>query len=105
GAIAQCPIHLNQSIFRIVEVAVVTVVRRISNYIIGGWPTQAVFWFEWGSSTAGHNLPAARSRLLAIHSHSISTRPSLPVAYWRELLHSQSSAHSHKPRFTGLRWI
>ncbi len=46
-----------------------------------GWPTQAVFWLEWGSSTAGHNLPAARSRFLAVHSHSISTLPSHPVAY------------------------
>src|SRR6266571_5072417 len=70
-----------------------------------GWPTQAVFWLEWGSSTAGHNLPAARSRFLAVHSHSISTLPSRPVAYRRKLLHSQSSARSHNPRFTGLRWI
>jgi len=46
-----------------------------------GWPTQAVFWLEWGSSTAGHNLPAARSRFLAVRSHSISTLPSHPVAY------------------------
>ena len=28
-------------------------------------------------------MPAARSRFLAVHSHSISTRPSQPVAYWR----------------------
>src|SRR5208337_4258960 len=68
-----------------------------------GWPTQAVFWLEWGSSFAGQSLPAARSRLLATHSHSISTRPSHPVAYCRKLLHSQSSARSHNPRFTGLR--
>ena len=27
----------------------------------GGWPTQAWFWLEWGSSTAA-SLPAARSR-------------------------------------------
>jgi catechol 2,3-dioxygenase-like lactoylglutathione lyase family enzyme len=25
-----------------------------------GWPTQARFWFEWGSSTDGRSLPAAR---------------------------------------------
>src|ERR1039458_2925962 len=23
----------------------------------GGWPTQARFWLEWGSSTAGQSLP------------------------------------------------
>jgi hypothetical protein len=36
------------------------------------WPTQAVFWLEWGSSTAGQSPPAARSRFFAAHSHSIS---------------------------------
>jgi len=24
-----------------------------------GWPTQARFWLEWGSSTAGQSVPAA----------------------------------------------
>src|SRR5205807_7918824 len=43
-----------------------------------GWPTQARFWLEWGSSTAGQTLPAARSRFRAVHSDSISTRPSQP---------------------------
>jgi hypothetical protein len=47
---------------------------------IGGWPTQARLWLEWGSSTAAHNRPAARSRFRAVHSDSISTRPSHPVA-------------------------
>src|SRR5437773_9892722 len=70
-----------------------------------GWPTQAVFWLEWGSSTAGHNLPAARSRVLAVHAHSISTLPSHPVASSRKLLHSPSSARSHHPLFTVLRWL
>ena len=46
----------------------------------GRWPTQAVFWLEWGSSTAGHIFPAARSRFRAVHSDSISTRPAQPVA-------------------------
>jgi PD-(D/E)XK nuclease superfamily protein len=46
----------------------------------GGWPTQARFWLEWGSSTAEQSLPAARSRFRAVHSDSISTRPSQPVA-------------------------
>jgi hypothetical protein len=46
----------------------------------GGWPTQAVLWLEWGSSTAGHNFRAARSRFRAVHSDSISTRPSPPAA-------------------------
>jgi hypothetical protein len=46
----------------------------------GGWPIQARFWLEWGSSTAGQSLPAARSRFRAVHSDSISTRPSQPVA-------------------------
>jgi len=58
----------------------------------GRWPIQAVFWLEWGSFTAGHNVPAALSRFLAAYSHSISTVPAQPVAYWRKLLHSQSSA-------------
>ena len=44
-----------------------------------GGPTQARFWLEWGNSTAGQSLPAARSRLRAVHSDSISTRPSSPV--------------------------
>jgi len=69
----------------------------------GGWPTQALFWLEWGSSTAERGFPAARSRARAVESHSISTRPAQPVAYWRKLLHSQSSGRSHKPLFTWLR--
>jgi hypothetical protein len=28
---------------------------------VDGWPTQARFWLEWGSSTAGQSFPAARS--------------------------------------------
>lgn len=73
--------------------------------IRGGWPTQARFRLEWGSSKAGPSRPAARSRFLAFHSDSISTRPSDPVAYCRKLLHShsQSSAALHNRRFTGLR--
>jgi hypothetical protein len=42
---------------------------------VGWWPIQAWFWLEWGSSTAGQSLPAARSRFRAVHSDSISTRP------------------------------
>ena len=38
---------------------------------LGGWPTQALCWLEWGSSTAGHSRSAARSRFLAVHSDSI----------------------------------
>jgi len=48
--------------------------------LMGRWPTQARFWLEWGSSIFGHNRPAARSRLFAVHCDSISTRPSHPVA-------------------------
>src|SRR5208337_4280311 len=70
--------------------------------LLGRWPTQAVLWLEWGFA-AGPSLPAALSRLRAVHSHSISTLPAQPVAYWRKLLHSQSSARSHSPRLTGLR--
>ncbi|MGA9644284.1 MAG: hypothetical protein WBQ72_23000, partial [Terriglobales bacterium] len=40
---------------------------------LGGWAVQALCRLEWGSSTAGRSVPAARSRLLAVHSHSIST--------------------------------
>jgi hypothetical protein len=43
----------------------------------GWWPIQAWLWLEWGSSTAGQSLPAARSRFRAVHSDSISTRPSV----------------------------
>jgi hypothetical protein len=46
----------------------------------GGWPIQARFWLEWGSSIAGQSLPAARSRFRAVHSDSISIRPREPVA-------------------------
>jgi hypothetical protein len=74
-----------------------------------GCPTQARFWLEWGSSlvnngssTDGHSFPAALSRLRAVHSHSISTRPSHPVAHGRKLLSNQSSGRAHNPRFTGL---
>jgi hypothetical protein len=60
------------------------VVLNSGNYdfaeIVGRWPTQARFWLEWGSSTAGQSLPAARSRFRAVHSDSISTRSSQPVA-------------------------
>jgi hypothetical protein len=45
-----------------------------------GWLIQARFWLEWGSSTLGQSFPAARSRRRAVHSDSISTRPSAPVA-------------------------
>jgi hypothetical protein len=45
-----------------------------------GCPIQARFWLEWGSSMAGGSLLSARSRFLAVHSDSISTRPSQPVA-------------------------
>ena len=45
-----------------------------------GCPTQALFWLEWDSSTSGLSRPAACSRFLAVHSDSISTRPSSPVA-------------------------
>src|SRR5438477_2431576 len=31
-----------------------------------GWPIQARFWLEWGSSTAGQSLPVARSRFRAV---------------------------------------
>ena len=48
--------------------------------LCGGLPTQAFLWLEWGSSTAGHNFPAARSRFRTVHSDSISTRPSPLVA-------------------------
>jgi hypothetical protein len=44
---------------------------------VGWWPIQAWFWLEWGSSTAGQSLPAARSRFRPVHSDSISTRPSV----------------------------
>ncbi len=72
---------------------------------VGWWPAQARFWLEWGSSRAGQSFPAARSRFLAVHSHSISTRPSQPVAYCMKLRHSQSSRRSHNLHLTGLRWI
>jgi hypothetical protein len=69
---------------------------------IGGWPTQARCWLEWGSSTAGQRRPAALSRFLAAHSDSISTHPSHPVAYWRKLLHSSKRSLSGPPSKSGL---
>src|ERR1700732_4483942 len=34
----------------------------------GGWPTQARFWLEWGSSTAGQSLPATLSCFCIVYS-------------------------------------
>ncbi len=47
------------------------------------WPEDMPGWtewagLEWGSSTAGLSLPAARSRFLAVHSDSSSTVPLQP---------------------------
>jgi hypothetical protein len=30
----------------------------------GGWPIQAVFWLEWGNSTAAQSVPGAGLRLI-----------------------------------------
>jgi hypothetical protein len=30
---------------------------QIAALLVGGWPIQARFWLEWGSSIAGENLP------------------------------------------------
>jgi|GEM_PF-6161576 len=59
-----------------------------------GWPTQARFWLEWGSSIAGQSLPAALSCFRVVYSESISTVPhsllwsgenaSVPIA-WRTM--------------------
>src|SRR5271165_2748827 len=73
----------------------------LETFYKGCHETEHVLWLEWGFA-AGPSLPAALSRLRAVHSHSISTVPAQPVAYWRKLLHSQSSARTHRPRFTGL---
>jgi predicted nucleic acid-binding protein len=64
------------------EIGILLIERRDKEQgaILRGWPTQAFLWLEWGSSTAGHNFPAARSRFRAVHSDSISTRLSAPVA-------------------------
>jgi hypothetical protein len=43
-------------------------------------PIQAFFWLEWGCSADAASLPALRSRLAAVHSDSMSTRPLAPVA-------------------------
>jgi hypothetical protein len=44
----------------------------------GGWPAQARFWLEWGSSTAGQSLPAAlfvfSCRLFRVDLHRPNTR-------------------------------
>jgi hypothetical protein len=48
--------------------------------LAGVRPVKPGFGFEWGSSSAGQSLPAARSRFRAVRSDSISTRPSRPVA-------------------------
>jgi hypothetical protein len=34
----------------------------------GWWPTQALFWFEWGSRTSAQSFPSGRSRFRAVHS-------------------------------------
>jgi hypothetical protein len=73
-------------------------IAKQERILTGGWPIQAVLWLEWGFA-AGPSLPAALSRFRAAHSHSISTLPAQPVAYWRKLLHSPSSARWRNPRF------
>ena len=46
----------------------VILLRAKSNRLADGWPIQARFWLEWGSSTA-------RSHFRVVHSDSISTVP------------------------------
>ena len=71
----------------------VTFYTRIAGYstctgvrIADGWPTQACFWLEWGSSTAGQSLPAARSRFRAEGAPSLRVLcarvGTTPLAQW-----------------------
>jgi hypothetical protein len=62
-----------------------------------GWPIQAWFWLEWGSSTAGQSLPAALSRFRVVYSDSISTVP-------HSLLHNGSASNVPTQAKTGLEW-
>ncbi len=50
-------------------------VEELTRLARDGWPTQAWFWLEWGSSTAGQSVPAARSRFRVVHFDSISSLP------------------------------
>ena len=45
-------------------------------FLLGGWPTQAWFWLERGSFTAGQSLPAALSCFRVVYSDSISAAKS-----------------------------
>jgi len=60
-----------------------------------GWPIQAWFWLEWGSSELEMSVPAALSRFRAVHSDSMSNDPH---SRWR---HNSRSLHSTDHR---LRW-
>src|SRR5437588_6445618 len=70
-------IHLGVPFFRLVVVCFITATAAYSKGapFYNAWPIQARLWLEWGSSTAGKSLPAARSRFRAVHSDSISTDP------------------------------
>src|SRR6266849_8455640 len=60
-------------------------VEELTRLARDGWPTQAWFWLEWGSSTAGQSVPAALSCFCVVHSDSISIVP-------HSLLHSGQNA-------------
>ena len=70
----------NDRLIEEIEAQLEFLVTEDSANVKGWWPIQAFFWLEWGSGTRGTNLPAAASLRLAIHSDSLSTRPSQPVA-------------------------
>jgi len=56
---------------------------------------------RYGMVTESTAAFAARSRWRAVHSDSISTGPIAPSAWWRKLLHCQSSGFPDRPRTTG----
>src|SRR5580704_2508282 len=50
----------------------------LETFCKGCHETEHALWLEWGGSAAAQSLPAAGSRFLAAHSHSIFTSPQQP---------------------------
>jgi hypothetical protein len=69
--------------------------------LLAGGPFKPSFGLSGGVPVPGKFAPAARSRFLAVHSDSISTRPSQPFAHWRKLLHSQQGSNGPTPIMDG----
>jgi hypothetical protein len=71
----------------------------------GGWPTQAWFWLEWGSSIAGQSLPAALSCFRVVDSDSIFTVPHSRVTSQQQVPFDFAQGRLSTPQTTALAMI